>query len=162
MGEMTSRVAAHESSSLLARPLQCVCSLSRSPATALPSLSRRNNRFHIDARNYIPVATYLQPLQDFTFPEQFRFRAVHSGQSPAIRTDFMLWVKRFWGARWARTEATTISRMPGGRVSTVLYSPTGCGQYGEHCRRATFARQEFAVMQVIALRTGNGVLTTGS
>ena len=50
--------------------------------------SRHRIRSHIDAINYIPVAIYLQLLQDFTFLEGFRFRRFSGGvvcAAPASR-----------------------------------------------------------------------------
>jgi hypothetical protein len=44
------------------------------------------NRPHIDARNYIPVATYLSLLQDFTFHDGTHFRARYTnGSASGIR-----------------------------------------------------------------------------
>jgi hypothetical protein len=58
--------------------------------------SRHKIRSHIDAINYIPVAIYLQLLQDFTFLEGFRFRRLSrgvilcsAGGSPARRAGTM-------------------------------------------------------------------------
>ena len=46
------------------------------------------NRSHIDARNYIPVATYLPLLQDFTFPGRSRFRpGLAAREASRIRAD---------------------------------------------------------------------------
>src|SRR5580693_4868849 len=53
-------------------------SLPRSP---LVSCRGAPNRFHIDARNYIPVATYLPLLQDFTFHDGTHFRARYANGS---------------------------------------------------------------------------------
>jgi hypothetical protein len=114
------------------------------PGNAAWSLGGATNRSHIDARNYIPVATYLPLLQDFTFPG-----LIPGGRRASCSDSRQLDARIGWSLSFhleseRHHPLTGQCQAQGIEAPGTVISPFGWRQYGDHCSFCHLSRLDLA------------------